>query len=357
MSPSGPTSIEAPIDCGDIAAPSAATIDGPADCTAVSRLVTFSLMVMVLALFVGFAAWMMFRLAGVASLDQFLRDIARPMYWIELSSVSFWWSPFVLVVAPLILVVTAVFPADRHQRVFSRGLVHDMVWSLTRTTLTVLLLTAYAAFLVEVFQRYFRWTIFEASDLPGFWRAAAVFIAADFLYWLRHVALHKVPIFWQFHAVHHSQRELNPFTIHRVHPVELMLSLSIWFIPMFAITTSLDAAVGYYLVRHGYDAFVHSNIRTNLGPLRFLLVTPQSHRVHHSSDARHYDTNFGAILSVWDLLFRTQYRDYNAYPKTGIPDPSFPNESKGSSPFITLARQLLHPFRALNPTRLRSAAQ
>jgi sterol desaturase/sphingolipid hydroxylase (fatty acid hydroxylase superfamily) len=322
---------------------------GRVDVSPLSRALASGLIVMMLALLTGFAAWMIVGLAGVSSVDQFFQDVARPMYWAQLSSLGFWWSPLVLIVIPLILLATVAFPVDRSQRVFSRALFQDMSWSVAKTTLTVVLLTAYSAFLAEVFHRYFRWTIFEAPDLPGFWRAAAVFIAADFLYWLRHVALHKVPAFWHFHAIHHSQRQLNPFTIDRVHPVELMLSLSIWLIPMFALTTSLDAALAYYSVRQAHDAFVHSNIRTNLGPLRFILVTPQSHRVHHSSDTRQYDTNFGAILSVWDHLFRTQHRNYDAYPNTGIPDSRFPAESAGSNLIVTLARQLLYPFRALSP--------
>jgi sterol desaturase/sphingolipid hydroxylase (fatty acid hydroxylase superfamily) len=299
-----------------------------------------------LALLIGFGAWMIVALSELSSLDQFVVEVVRPIYWAQVSGLHFWWSPFVVIVIPLILLATVAFPADRSQPVFSRGLFQDLTWSFTRTTLTVILLTGYAIFLTDVFHRYFHWTIFEGPDLPSFWRAVAVFIVADFLYWLRHVALHKVPVFWRFHAIHHSQKQLNPFTIDRIHPGELIVSLSIWFIPMLALTTSLDAALGYYLVRRGYDAFNHSNIRTNLGPLRFVLVTPQSHRVHHSRESVHYDTNFGAILSVWDYLFRTQYRNCHVYPNTGIPDPRFPNDSGASNPLVTLARQFLYPFRA-----------
>jgi len=98
-----------------------------------------------------------------------------------------------------------------------------------------------------------------------------------------------------------------------------------------------------------YSRFYHGNIRTNLGPLRYLLVTPQSHRVHHSVEARHFDTNFGAILSIWDRLFRTRYRGDHEYPRTGIADKSFPLETSRHPIALLWApvAQLLYPFQVL----------
>ena len=307
-----------------------------------------SLIVATIALFVTFVAWLLVPLAGVSSIDGFLQDVARPIYWAQLHGLRFWVSPIVLIVIPCTLLLTVAFPADRAQPVFSRGLVQDMTWALSRSAFTTVLLAAYSAFLIDVFHQYFHWMIFRTSfEWPILWRVLIGHIASDFLYWVRHVAMHKVPAFWHFHAVHHSQRQLNPFTIDRAHPVEFMITLNIWFIPMYALTTSLDVVVGYYLFRRGYDAFVHSNIGTNLGPLKYLLVTPQSHRVHHSRETRHYDANFGATLSIWDYLFGTQHRKYDEYPETGVSDPRFPDESAANGPFVTLTRQLFYPFRAL----------
>jgi hypothetical protein len=306
---------------------------------------------LVLTLFAGFAAWMIISLASVSSLNRFFHDIVKPLYWTQLTSLRFWYSPLVLFVFPFFLLATVIFPADGFQRVFSRGLFQDLTWSIARTTLIVLLLTAYTAYLSEVFHRYFHWAIFEAGELPLVLRAVLVFLVGDFLYWLRHLVLHKVPALWHFHAIHHSQTQLNPFSIHRVHPGELLLTLSIWFMPMFALMTSLDIAPGYYFVHYfilqAHDAFVHSNIRTNLGSLRFILVTPQSHRVHHSHETEHYDTNYGAMLSVWDHLFGTQHRSYDTYPRTGISDSDFPKEEAGSNLVVTLVQQFLYPFRSL----------
>ena len=81
-------------------------------------------------------------------------------------------------------------------------------------------------------------------------------------------------------------------------------------------------------------------------PLRWILVTPQSHRVHHSFASEHLDTNFATVFSFWDIIFRTQYMGWDEYPATGIADPDFPLE-KNASPGALLgayARQNVYPF-------------
>jgi sterol desaturase/sphingolipid hydroxylase (fatty acid hydroxylase superfamily) len=93
---------------------------------------------------------------------------------------------------------------------------------------------------------------------------------------------------------------------------------------------------------------VHSNIRTDFGPLRHLLVTPQSHRLHHSIELEHRDRNFGGVLSVWDHLLGTQHRGFDVYPSTGVENPAFPIErsARPSRLLKTYARQFVYPFRA-----------
>ena len=93
----------------------------------------------------------------------------------------------------------------------------------------------------------------------------------------------------------------------------------------------------------------HSNLRTNYGWLRYVLVTPQSHRIHHSTLPEHHNMNYGVNLSIWDHLFGTQYRNYDDYPVTGLGDELFPHET--SMHPLALAEsftaQLLYPFQHL----------
>ena len=67
-----------------------------------------------------------------------------------------------------------------------------------------------------------------------------------------------------------------------------------------------------------WDYFIHANVKTNLGWLRYMFVSPQFHRIHHSIEARHVDTNFGERLVVWDWVFGTVVKDATVYPETGV---------------------------------------
>ena len=84
--------------------------------------------------------------------------------------------------------------------------------------------------------------------------------------------------------------------------------------------TALAVATTYF------TAWTHTAVRTNMGPLRWIFVTPQSHRVHHSFASEHIDTNFATVFSFWDIIVRTQYMGWDEYPVTGIADPNYPHE-------------------------------
>ena len=167
--------------------------------------------------------------------------------------------------------------------------------------------------------------------------------------WLQHWVNHKVPWFWEFHAVHHSQPELNFFTDYRYHVVEYFVRHTILSIPFSVLTFDTPTIVIVSLMTGWCSKFYHGNIRANLGLLKYLLVTPQSHRVHHSKENKHRDKNFGSILSVWDYLFGTQYRDYDEYPDTGIRDDAFPMEGarQWSDLLVTPIIQMAYPFRKI----------
>ncbi len=146
--------------------------------------------------------------------------------------------------------------------------------------------------------------------------------------------------------IHHSQRQMNLFTDGRVHMVEYLVAQAIICLPLFMLNLTPFAIFWVGVATSWYTRIYHANLRTNFGPLKYLLVTPQSHRIHHSLQSRHWDKNFGVIFSVWDRLFGTLYANYDEYPETGLEDERFPMEQavKGVASAWSFPAQLWFPF-------------
>jgi len=235
----------------------------------------------------------------------------------------------------------------RRQAIFSVSFFQDLMWYVIRLTCFVYLLGAYTVFLQDVYAGYFSYLTLDVSAWPAGVRFVAALLLTDFLRWFSHLVRHKVPLFWTFHAVHHSQRELNLFTDARVHPVDIMVSSTIKFIPMFMFQNAVSVILAWAVVETVYPKFYHANVKLNFGPLRYILVTPQSHRLHHSREPEHADRNFGFIFSIWDRIFGTHWLDDEDYAETGIEDPDFPIESGGGVKplFGSFCRQFVYPFK------------
>jgi sterol desaturase/sphingolipid hydroxylase (fatty acid hydroxylase superfamily) len=245
--------------------------------------------------------------------------------------------------------VERLIPA-RKQGIFSPGMLQDVIWFLANTLPMSTLIFFYAALLVSFYQEYLGFlTIDAVSTWPTALRVVLVLLIGDFLGWFHHFIRHKVEVFWYFHTIHHSQRQMNMFTDHRVHLVEFMIADTLIFLPsqMFQLSA---VSLGYFLIFiRWYTRIYHANLRTNYGFLKHVLVTPQSHRIHHSIEPRHFDKNFGTLFTIWDRMFGTLYRNYDEYPDTGITDERFPLDA-GTKRFRRLATywaQTIYPFRLI----------
>lgn len=150
--------------------------------------------------------------------------------------------------------------------------------------------------------------VFNLINAP-FWIAVIVsFVVLDFAVWLSHVLSHKIPLFWRFHRMHHADRDIDVTTAIRFHPIEIVLSM-IWKAAWVLVLGAPAAAVIIFeTVLNGTAMFNHSN--TRLSPimdqiLRSFVVTPDMHRVHHSTNSDETDSNYGFNLPWWDKLFGT----------------------------------------------------
>ena len=175
-------------------------------------------------------------------------------------------------------------------------------------------------------------------------------LLSDFLGWFNHYLRHKVSWLWEFHKVHHSQEELNLFTDSRYHIVEYIISRTIRVFPLLMLSINTPTIVFYVVFLKWYPRFYHANIKVSFGPLRYIFVTPQFHRIHHSTQHEHYDSNFATLFSFWDRLFGTFYEDEKSFPKVGLGKSNFPNEldEKGIFGLVkTFFLQFIFPFKAI----------
>jgi sterol desaturase/sphingolipid hydroxylase (fatty acid hydroxylase superfamily) len=130
-------------------------------------------------------------------------------------------------------------------------------------------------------------------------------LLADFCsYWV-HRLQHASRFVWAFHATHHAQEQLNFMTTIRSHPVDHFISDFLKFVPQLTLGASPMSWLPLYLAMEFITNTQHSRIKWRLGVLTRVFVTPWFHSFHHSTDQRHYDKNFGALLTIWDHIFGT----------------------------------------------------
>jgi sterol desaturase/sphingolipid hydroxylase (fatty acid hydroxylase superfamily) len=282
-------------------------------------------------------------------LDSLVRGLYYALFLDKL--LSPWW----YILGALVLSLQQIFPARRGEYFFSASLAQDFGWLVLDSFFRVFVLSFWLRMLHWIYQEQLQFlTIDAAAELPLAGRLVLGVLAKDFLAWFHHLVRHKVAVFWAFHTVHHSQQHMNMFTNFRYHPVEYFISSTILWLPSLMLQLTYPQAAAWALFEIWYTNLYHASIRSNLGWLRYVLVTPQSHRLHHSVEPRHQDQNFGVIFSIWDYAFGTQSRDYDDYPDTGIADASYPHETLRSPPALiaTACRQLAYPFRLLRRSRI-----
>jgi sterol desaturase/sphingolipid hydroxylase (fatty acid hydroxylase superfamily) len=140
----------------------------------------------------------------------------------------------------------------------------------------------------------------------------AVLMVTFTAYWA-HRLMHRIPLLWHIHKIHHSAENLNWSTVYHKHVLETLLQTPLHVMAVLALGTNLVAPFG--IVFKLIDVLGHSNVRTPLlGKLSYIVSTPQAHRIHHSIDPRHYDTNFGNTFMIWDHVFGTFRYDPNDVP-------------------------------------------
>ncbi|MGD8742577.1 MAG: sterol desaturase family protein [Granulosicoccaceae bacterium] len=168
-----------------------------------------------------------------------------------------------------------------------------------------------AAVGMTVFAAEQGWGAFNYLEVPFWLAVVASVVIMDFIIYLQHVMVHAVPVLWRLHRMHHADLDFDVTTGARFHPIEILLSMLIKFATIVVLGPPVVAVVIFEVVLNATAMFNHGNVRLPLGldrVLRWVVVTPDMHRVHHSVEDDEANSNFGFNLPWWDRLFGT-YRD------------------------------------------------
>ena len=173
---------------------------------------------------------------------------------------------------------------------------------------------------------------------------AGAVIALDLAIYAQHVLMHRVPVFWRLHRVHHADSAFDASTGLRFHPLEILLSAAFKIALVVVLGASAVAVVTFEILLNVSSMFNHANLRLPLGVdrvLRRVLVTPDMHRIHHSVSPAELNRNFGFALPWWDWLCGT----YQDQPAAGHETMAIGLRSIAPARAQRLVAMLVEPFR------------
>jgi sterol desaturase/sphingolipid hydroxylase (fatty acid hydroxylase superfamily) len=187
------------------------------------------------------------------------------------------------------------------------------------------------------------WGLLNNFD-PPYWVAVMIgVVLLDLTIYLQHVMFHAIPILWRLHMVHHADLDYDVTTGLRFHPIEIILSMVIKLSIVVVLGPPALAVIIFELVLNAAAMFNHGNIRLLLKIdriLRYFVVTPDMHRVHHSVIIRETNSNFGFNLPWWDRMFGT----YRSQPVKGHAEMTIGLSQFRDAKRLTLPWLLILPF-------------
>ena len=182
------------------------------------------------------------------------------------------------------------------------------------STLILRLLSPFSAIYAAILAEKEGWGLLNNIALFYWLKVAIGVVVLDLAIYLQHAMFHGLPILWRLHMMHHSDLDFDATTGVRFHPLEILLSMGIKMVVVLLVGISASGVLIFEVLLNATSLFNHGNVRLAVGidrVLRFLVVTPEMHRVHHSVIIRETNSNFGFNLPWWDRLFGT-YKDQPA---------------------------------------------
>jgi len=189
------------------------------------------------------------------------------------------------------------------------------------------------------------WGLFNVIEVPGWIAFVVSVLLLDLAIYAQHVMFHAVPVLWRLHRMHHADLDFDVTTGVRFHPVELLLSMGIKLGVVAVLGPPAAAVLVFEVLLNATAMFNHGNVRLPLALdryLRWIVVTPDMHRVHHSVYPVETNSNYGFNLPWWDRLFRT----YTAQPRDGHDGMTIGIEQFRTRRDLWLDKMLIQPLRS-----------
>ena len=163
------------------------------------------------------------------------------------------------------------------------------------------------------------WGLFNLLELSYWFEVFAAIILLDLLIYAQHLLMHRVPVLWRLHRVHHADLDFDLTTGARFHTIEIIFSMLLKSLAILILGPAVFAVLVFEVVLNAMAMFNHGNVSLPQSVdriIRRLFVTPDMHRVHHSIILQETNSNYGFNLSIWDRLFKT----YIDQPRQGHDD-------------------------------------
>lgn len=254
------------------------------------------------------------------------------------------------VLAPLFALAQRLAPADdATPAALDRARAIDWAYWLITPLGTGLLTRSATLGAAAVLAFALGWPFHDADDLLGVFhqrspvaawpialQAIVALVMVDFLsYWSHRLRHH--PRFFPLHAVHHSAEKLDWLAAARMHPLDDLVDNVAVTLPVLVLgfEPAIFLALGPFLILH--TLYLHASVRLSLGPLRFVIASPDFHRWHHAVDPAARDANYGGVFSIWDVMFGTFRMPAERASRFGLDTGRLP-ESLGAQLTLPLKR-------------------
>ena len=242
---------------------------------------------------------------------------------------NYFWG--LIIISLLVWGLEILFPWRKEQSIFRKDFWLDVFYMFFNFFLFAIIISGVykvlSVLFVDIGITSKSLVILDIANWPQWVQLLVFFVVLDFVQWFTHVLLHKYPMLWEFHKVHHSVKEMG-FAAHmRFHWMENILykplkTLGVMVLGGFEPEQAYIVHFAAIAIGH----FNHSNIKLTYGPLKYILNNPVMHLYHHAYTIPKgsYGVNFGISLSIWDYIFKTNYIPENG----GKIELGFPGDEK-----------------------------